>query len=84
MNLSRNDPMKCPTCPDTLLAATDREGVEIDLCPGCRGMWLDHGELDTLLAASPAPPPASGSGRFPRSQRNPAQHRKSRLREICD
>ena len=52
--------MKCPTCPDSTLVMTDRQGVEIDYCPVCRGIWLDRGELDKLLeraaAASPAAP----------------------------
>lgn len=51
--------MKCPHCPDTHLVMTDRQGVEIDYCPICRGIWLDRGELDKLLdramAAVPAP-----------------------------
>jgi len=28
---------------------TDRQGVEIDCCPQCRGVWLDRGELDKLI-----------------------------------
>jgi Zn-finger nucleic acid-binding protein len=52
--------MKCPNCPDSTLVMTDKQGVEIDYCPTCRGIWLDRGELDKLLdraaaAASPAP-----------------------------
>ena len=31
------------------LAMTDRQGIEIDYCPQCRGVWLDRGELDKLL-----------------------------------
>ena len=53
--------MKCPNCPDSTLVMTDRQGVEIDYCPACRGIWLDRGELDKLLeraAAASAPPPA--------------------------
>jgi uncharacterized protein len=42
--------MKCPTCPDSILIITDRQGVEIDYCPQCRGVWLDRGELDKLIA----------------------------------
>ena len=41
--------MKCPVCPDATLAMSDRQGVEIDYCPQCRGVWLDRGELDKLL-----------------------------------
>lgn len=31
---------------------TDRSGVEIDYCPGCRGVWLDRGELDKIIERS--------------------------------
>jgi hypothetical protein len=31
---------------------TERQGVEIDYCPSCRGIWLDRGELDKLLERS--------------------------------
>lgn len=37
---------------------TDRQGVEIDYCPKCRGVWLDRGELDKIIERS-APDPAS-------------------------
>lgn len=40
--------MKCPTC-STSLVMTDRQGIEIDYCPDCRGVWLDRGELDKLI-----------------------------------
>ena len=52
--------MQCPVCSDVQLAISSREGVEIDYCPQCRGVWLDRGELDKILdrvAATPAPPP---------------------------
>ncbi len=41
--------MKCPVCKDIDLAMTDRQGIEIDYCPRCRGIWLDRGELDRLI-----------------------------------
>lgn len=41
--------MKCPVCPATDLLMTAREGIEIDYCPKCRGVWLDRGELDHLI-----------------------------------
>lgn len=41
--------MKCPNCVQTDLVMTDRQGVEIDYCPTCRGVWLDRGELDKIL-----------------------------------
>lgn len=42
--------MKCPVCKDTTLLMSERQGVEIDYCPECRGVWLDRGELDKLIA----------------------------------
>ena len=43
--------MKCPNCDETLVMA-DRQGVEIDYCPKCRGVWLDKGELDKIVERS--------------------------------
>lgn len=43
--------MKCPNCNETLIMA-DRQGVEIDYCPSCRGVWLDRGELDKIIERS--------------------------------
>ena len=40
--------MQCPACNVTLMM-TDRQGIEIDYCPQCRGVWLDRGELDKLI-----------------------------------
>ena len=40
--------MKCPI-DDTILTITERQGVEIDYCPTCRGVWLDRGELDKII-----------------------------------
>lgn len=44
--------MKCPHCTDVTLVMTERQGVEIDYCPQCRGVWLDRGELDKLIERS--------------------------------
>lgn len=53
--------MKCPVCTSTNLVMSERQGIEIDYCPECRGVWLDRGELDKIIArAVPqelAPPP---------------------------
>jgi uncharacterized protein len=43
--------MKCPNC-DQLLQITERQYVEIDYCPSCRGVWLDKGELDKIIVFS--------------------------------
>ena len=41
--------MKCPLCAVDLMMS-DRQGIEIDYCPKCRGIWLDRGEIDKALA----------------------------------
>jgi len=40
--------MLCPVCAVDLIIS-DRQGIEIDYCPSCRGIWLDRGELDKLI-----------------------------------
>ncbi len=51
--------MYCPICQEVQLVMADRQGIEIDYCPQCRGVWLDRGELDKLIerAAQPYQPP---------------------------
>ena len=74
--------MKCPVCTDTNLVMSERQGIEIDYCPQCRGVWLDRGELDKLiertLAAMPAgapqreapvAPPSTQPGYYPEQRR---------------
>lgn len=51
--------MKCPHCPDATLVMADRQGVEIDYCPKCRGIWLDRGELDKLIDRAAVAPAAA-------------------------
>ena len=51
--------MTCPVCA-VPLTMSERQNVEIDYCPQCRGVWLDRGELDKIIeraAAEAAPPP---------------------------
>lgn len=56
--------MNCPVCKDAALVMSERQGIEIDYCPKCRGVWLDRGELDKIIerssqeALAPAPQPA--------------------------
>ncbi len=45
--------MPCPVC-KVALVMSDRQGVEIDYCPQCRGVWLDRGELDKIIERSAA------------------------------
>ena len=41
--------MKCPVCKDVTLLMSEKNGIEIDYCPECRGIWLDRGELDEII-----------------------------------
>ncbi len=88
--------MSCPVC-RVPLAMSDRQGIEIDYCPQCRGVWLDRGELDKIVerSAAPAPPPQSTSqapyppqGYAPQGYGHkghyPHKRRKSWLEEIFD
>ena len=43
--------MPCPVC-KVPLVMSDRQGVEIDYCQQCRGVWLDRGELDKIIERS--------------------------------
>jgi len=69
--------IQCPVCQETL-NSSDRQGIEIDVCPRCRGVWLDRGELDKLLEREVAPPHRSGDrpdfddddDRYPRRRRS--------------
>ena len=45
--------MKCPVDENTLVMS-ERQGIEIDYCPSCRGVWLDRGELDKVIERSAA------------------------------
>ncbi len=91
--------MQCPVCKVDLLLA-ERHGIEIDYCPKCRGIWLDRGELDKIIArgAGEAAPNPSGPYRQAENQYaspghhqeyhkqpgKPYQKRKSFLQEIFD
>lgn len=68
--------MNCPV-DDTQLMMSERQGIEIDYCPKCRGVWLDRGELDKLieradnLAESQQPSQSSReSGGKPKKKKN--------------
>jgi Zn-finger nucleic acid-binding protein len=50
--------MHCPV-DNATLQMTSREGIEIDYCPECRGVWLDRGELDKLIERSSSPTAAA-------------------------
>jgi uncharacterized protein len=58
--------MKCPNCNDALVMS-ERQGIEIDYCPNCRGIWLDRGELDKIIEKS-SQQPANDMNQPPRQQ----------------
>lgn len=81
--------MQCPVCTGTRLVMSERQGIEIDYCPQCRGVWLDRGELDKIIersaaaapeasapARQPAPPPQSQPQPYqdPRAYPQDARH----------
>jgi Zn-finger nucleic acid-binding protein len=41
--------VKCPVCSDVRMREVEKNGVHIDICPDCKGVWLDRGELDKLM-----------------------------------
>ena len=54
--------MPCPVCKIPLVMS-ERQGVEIDYCPQCRGVWLDRGELDKIIERSATEQPAPAQPR---------------------
>lgn len=91
--------MKCPICTDSTLVMTDRQGIEIDYCRSCRGVWLDRGELDKLIERSagaaaamtapsvmtmPAPPRYKDWDDDDHKRHAPYKKKKSLLGELFD
>ncbi|MDY0882412.1 zf-TFIIB domain-containing protein [Dongia soli] len=64
--------MKCPTCQEDLVMS-DRQGIEIDYCRKCRGVWLDRGELDKIIERSVQEMPQAAS-----AMREPSRSQQSR------
>lgn len=91
--------MNCPACSKPL-QMTERQGVEIDYCPQCRGVWLDRGELDKIIERSaqvrrdddddddrrryPAPGPSGGGYHHSGGSYQKPYKKKSLLGEIFD
>jgi len=71
---------------------SERQGIEIDYCPSCRGVWLDRGELDKIIERSAAPNPSGGPSAGPDRHWDDDRHhgrrhgkrRKSFLEELFD
>lgn len=84
--------MKCPVCNEVNLVMSERQGIEIDYCPQCRGVWLDRGELDKIIersstAAPQAPQPSQNysQGQTGYHDKQHKYHkRKSFLSELFD
>ena len=79
--------MASMTCPvdGIVLVMSERQGIEIDYCPACRGVWLDRGELDKIIERSaPAAPAAAPIGRDLRHDRSYRKRPKSFLSELFD
>jgi Zn-finger nucleic acid-binding protein len=60
--------MKCPNC-NVALVMADRNGIEIDYCPDCRGIWLDRGELDKIIERSVQQPSTQQRSSYPDKER---------------
>ncbi len=69
--------MQCPLCVDESLDPRIRGGVEIDVCPRCRGVWLDRGEIDKLSGPAVKSAPVKDRGRSERKERDDDYKRKS-------
>lgn len=53
--------LMCPNC-NLSMQSINRSGVEFDMCPNCRGVWLDRGELEKVIAEVQAALPAAPLG----------------------
>lgn len=76
--------MKCPLCRDTDLEPRFAQGTEVDVCPRCRGLWLDRGELERLLATDTEPAAVSRRDRDDDRDRRPSKPRRSRSKRLAD
>jgi uncharacterized protein len=85
---NRTQGMPCPI-DNSPLVMSERQGIEIDYCPTCRGVWLDRGELDKIIERSAAES-LQQSPRYPehsdygRNQYKHGRRKKSFLHELFD
>ncbi|MBL8153601.1 MAG: zf-TFIIB domain-containing protein [Anaerolineae bacterium] len=73
--------MKCPVDGSDLVMS-DRQGIEIDYCPKCRGVWLDRGELDKIIERSVGQTAASAPA--PVERREPPREYREESRQRSD
>lgn len=71
--------MKCPICAEIELKIAERDGVEIDYCPKCQGVWLDKGELDKIIVRSEGLIPSKFQPQSLQQQRNHNQRQFGKL-----
>ncbi len=87
--------MYCPVCREVTLVMADRQGIEVDYCPNCRGVWLDRGELDKIIervaltqsevSHEPTHPPDRGSREYREYRDDDDDYRrKKRRRGLLD
>ena len=91
--------MNCPLCTDQSLEPMYRAGIEIDICPMCKGVWLDRGEIEKLLEnetprwdvpSSPAaldragPAPTGGDHKSKKPKGEKKKRKKSFAERLCD
>lgn len=95
--LTAQQAMLCPAC-QIPLSVSERQRVEIDFCPQCRGVWLDRGELDKIVERSELVAPAAsapsasvrpeigerGYDEYRRSGHHGGKRRKGFLAELFD
>ena len=84
--------LMCPN-DNSAMQTLDRNGVQFDMCPSCRGVWLDRGELDKIIERSAAAEQAPVRQQPQPYQQHQGQHgyghkpykrRKSFLEELFD
>ncbi len=44
--------MHCPLCDQVKMREVEKHGVLVDVCPSCKGVWLDRGELEKILQSA--------------------------------
>ncbi len=87
--------MNCPRCVTWALIEREHCGTIVDVCPGCRGLWLDRDETEKLIGsvhrqppqASPLPlyPSASHDGRaFDNDRHRRRKRQKNWVESLAD
>ncbi|MDH5301863.1 MAG: zf-TFIIB domain-containing protein [Gammaproteobacteria bacterium] len=70
--------MQCPVCKNVSLVISERQSIEIDYCPQCRGVWLDRGELDKIIERASSVAEVAESRAVPHAKSHEKQHQEHR------